>query len=220
MSHQCPTCRDKFETIAGMKRHHALKHGESISGEIQECEYCGNSTRVRPCRTNLENTCSESCQNKLHSQRMEGSDPDRIECDMCGEIFVEYESQRTGDKSFCSKECYHEYRSTFIRGPDHPNWSGGQDYNYTNGWKEISDLVRNRDGKCVICGAGIDEHIENSGRKPDVHHIIPSVAFTGNNGDFLLNLITTCRSCHRKIEDGKWEIEPEVLLSLATYTDT
>jgi len=223
MSHQCPSCSNSFETIAGMKRHHALKHGESIAGSIQSCEWCGDDVRVTPSRTSLENTCSTECQNKLHSERMSGSDSptwsggfDEIECDMCGEIFEEYESQRRGENSFCSKQCWSEYKSTFVRGPDHPKWKDKPDYNYTDGWGDLSDSVRDRDGCCVICGMGVLEHVESAGRKPDVHHIVPSDVFEGSRGDFPNNLITMCRKCHRKVEENFWKVEPEVLLALAT----
>lgn len=207
-----------------MKRHHALKHGESISGEVQECAFCGNKTRVKPCRTDLENTCSKECQNKLHSNRMGGdSSPvwdggtDKIECDFCGDIFEEYESQRRGDNSFCSNSCFDEYRSVFVTGPNNPLWKDKPDYNYSNGWKSLSDEIRQRDGKCVLCGVSLKEYKSDMGRNPDVHHIIPSDVFHGNGGDFKLNLITLCRMCHRKIESGNWQIEPEVLLALVPY---
>ena len=82
-------------------------------------------------------------------------------------------------------------------GENHWNWKGGisgekfkDRYEITIGeWKILSKKVRERDKYiCQYCGKY---------RAIEVHHIIPARLGVNNSFD---NLITLCRSCHKKIE--------------------
>ena len=67
---------------------------------------------------------------------------------------------------------------------------------YGPNWQKQRDLARARDGfRCQICGVpeGANEH--------HVHHKIPFRMFeSAEQANQLVNLITVCNSCHRKIE--------------------
>jgi endogenous inhibitor of DNA gyrase (YacG/DUF329 family) len=83
------------------------------------------------------------------------------------------------------------------KGENHPNYKGGisiKEFKDTHGlepeeWKKLAQEIRIRDKFiCQYCGK------KNA---TDVHHIIPRRMGIDNSPD---NLITLCRSCHRKIE--------------------
>jgi DEAD/DEAH box helicase domain-containing protein len=67
---------------------------------------------------------------------------------------------------------------------------------YGPGWPSMRDLARARDGfRCQVCGTpeGVKAH--------HVHHKIPFRMFeSADQANQLVNLITVCNSCHRKIE--------------------
>jgi DEAD/DEAH box helicase domain-containing protein len=69
---------------------------------------------------------------------------------------------------------------------------------YGKDWNRIRDKVRQRDSfRCQVCGAG------EIGRQHDVHHKIPFRAFTSaEEANKLENLITVCKTCHRKVEQN------------------
>ena len=70
--------------------------------------------------------------------------------------------------------------------------------NYGTEWNRIREKVRARDAyRCQVCGA-----MEIS-RQHDVHHKIPFRAFTSaEEANRLENLITVCKTCHRKVEQN------------------
>ena len=79
-----------------------------------------------------------------------------------------------------------------------PNWKGGYASDYGSNWKRMRDKTRERDGHtCQVCG-----HEWTEGEmKLDVHHITPIKKFdTPEKANTLDNLITLCRSCHKKWE--------------------
>lgn len=81
-----------------------------------------------------------------------------------------------------------------ISGENNGNWRGGlsseiQKRLNTWEWKRIAKKIRKRDKHiCQICG-----------KRPSyqVHHIIPHRITKCDNPE---NLITLCRSCHKKME--------------------
>jgi len=75
-------------------------------------------------------------------------------------------------------------------------WEGdGYSSPYPGDWRNIAERTRERDGECVRCGVNPD-------RTLSVHHIIPVKEFDDpKDAHYLENLMTVCRSCHRKIEN-------------------
>lgn len=94
-------------------------------------------------------------------------------------------------------------------GPDHPRWKGGTSLYHSllrsmdRQWWVASRETRENSMSCEMCPHGP----EDSGRKLDVHHIIPVLA-GGTSGDY--NLITLCRSCHRKADAYIWQFAERV----------
>lgn len=66
-------------------------------------------------------------------------------------------------------------------------------------WNKTRQRVLERDGyECRFCGKTEEEHVEDTGRGIDVHHIIPR---SDGGGDVMNNLAALCRSCHRTMEN-------------------
>jgi len=83
-------------------------------------------------------------------------------------------------------------------GEGNPNWSGGR-ANYGHGWnKTKKKAVRRRDGhECQSCGMSQEDHLEEHGRKLDVHHIRPArTVGDPEERNAEENLISLCISCH------------------------
>lgn len=113
---ECPTCgRGDFESAKGMKTHHKLSHGESISGVAVTCEQCGSEYREKPNRIERSRFCSQECQNQWLSENQRGENhPNRtgevVECGNCGDSYYRPECEAT-EREFCSQECRKEWFS-------------------------------------------------------------------------------------------------------------
>jgi len=65
-------------------------------------------------------------------------------------------------------------------------------------WRELRERVLEREGyECRFCGKTNEEHIEETDRGLDAHHIIPE---RDGGEDTMRNLVALCRSCHRTME--------------------
>lgn len=121
-----------------------------------------------------------------------------VECAQCGEEDrIPKSHAERKEHHFCSKKCMAKWYSENLKKKNSPRWKGG-------GGEYQEKLVdaqgiwsRNRkralqrdDSKCQLCYA--EEDLQ-------VHHIKP-VRFGGSN--YIGNLITLCRSCHAKVENG------------------
>lgn len=194
----CPTCdREDFESRKGMRMHHAKVHGESLRHVTVVCENCGDAFEKEP--HHVENSerhyCSKQCQSEYLSQKVD------VECLNCGDIF-ERSPSGVRNRNFCSRSCTDDY----LVGEKHTNYKWGKDREYGSNWWQQRKLARQRDSyECQICGKGKGE----LDRLPDVHHIIPIRTFDDpNQGNKLDNLITLCRTHHRR-----WEgipLRPEI----------
>lgn len=81
---RCPTCgRDDFKNELGMKRHHAYKHGTSLSTVTLTCVNCGGDYERRQDQADNSRFCSKKCQ-----RDWDPSDGSKIECEQCGESFT------------------------------------------------------------------------------------------------------------------------------------
>jgi hypothetical protein len=133
----CPTCERYFESKGGMRRHHALSHGESLVQETSECETCGEAFESRPDGTgrfcsrechreyqqrdlteHLCPTCEETftappaderiyCSHKCSNKAKRTQE--RRNCEQCGRVF---RTQPSKDATYCCRECESEARLT------------------------------------------------------------------------------------------------------------
>jgi hypothetical protein len=99
-----------------------------------------------------------------------------------------------------------EKMSESTAGEHNPNWQGGCELRYGEGWAPARDRVRARDEVCQHCGE------DGSNRRLHVHHIVPVRIFRETaelelrDAHTLENLILLCNQCHGKAEHG--EIDP------------
>ncbi len=130
-----------------------------------------------------------------------------IECRACGGSLevrpARLERQKRGP--FCTLECYGDWLSENVVGPDHHQWEGGS-INYGQKWWRIRSQALERDDyECQHCG--VDD--EELGRNPDVHHLQPVWSFEHvEDAHTMDNVIALCRSCHRRAEDGQIAVSP------------
>jgi hypothetical protein len=82
------------------------------------------------------------------------------------------------------------------------NWEGGYEPYYGENWYEQRRVARERDEyKCQACGMTDEQHTETYGWGLEVHHIVPFREFEQPDAaNELSNLVTLCRSHHRKYE--------------------
>lgn len=214
----CPSCDSTFDDDRSMKIHHSVVHGESIAKEEAECNHCGNQFEYYPsekpgkyCAKCVDSGVYIEVSNLDANRGLSGEDNPNYrggaekECAVCGETkwFAPYEIG-SRDNFFCSSKCYHEWKSERYCGDGNPNWKGGYNPNYSDGWWEARRLTLERDDyECQIC------HTRESfdGRNCDVHHKKPVREFDDpSDAHFLENLATLCRSCHAEVEHGDRKI--------------
>lgn len=214
---ECPTCgRDDFSSKRGMKVHHKRSHGESISGDVFNCSYCGEESRTKPYKLDKfeNNFCSKDCKYKHLSENKSGEDHhqyDRVgvECNNCGNIVEKRPSVISrGHKShFCNLECRNEYYrdGNIPSGSDHPSWTGGYSKDYGSTWRRKRQEILELDGyTCQNCG--------NVEKQLHVHHITPVRKFDNvNNAHYNENLVTLCCDCHPDIESLSTDTQIERL---------
>lgn len=207
---ECPTCGETFQTSGGMKVHHSAAHDEVLDRGVEvSCSSCGKSIRRYP--TEVENNdnhvCSDECGIEYRSTELVGEDAPAYtgakvtkECPNCGSKVTRHKGSIDG--GFCNRECYGEWLSENNCSENHARWNGGSPNYYGSNWKAQRKRALERDGHiCQVCGITNDEHKANFGDSLHVHHINPIRNFDKpEQGNFLENLITLCRSCHNRWE--------------------
>lgn len=152
------------------------------------CDECGKEYYRSPCRKKdgVNHFCSKACAAKhRRSGRI------LVNCDACGKEYeVTIHAYTKRDRRYCSEECRHEGQRK-----NHPD---RRILAYSILWRTIAREVRERDNHtCQQCGK------YQVSPALDVHHIVPAKDFPLENihiANDPENLITLCRSCHRKVE--------------------
>jgi len=165
---------------------------------------------MKPClkcgkETNRKKYCSVECR-KMGQYR---------HCENCGaEFYAKAKEIKRGWGRFCSHKCFYttprslEYRENLAkwqRGEKSQFWQGGisseMQIKYSSSeWQKIRQAVYQRDGyACKQCGRT---------DKLDCHHIIPyrigkmfKHVFWNVGVDDAPNLVTLCKSCHKKLDN-------------------
>lgn len=169
---------------------------------VKICQECGKKFEVYPSQERYKENkyCSKDCYGKSNINRK------TVECQYCSKEVekTEYKANES-DKNFCNHKCQGKYQSERWKGNEHPAWKGGHPEFYGKNWKQKRKKTLKRDSyKCQMCGTTP----KKLGHDLDVHHIKPIRIFDEpEDANFLENLITVCRECHREIE-GK-VISPE-----------
>lgn len=110
----CPTCeRDDFKSNRGMRRHHAMAHGESLSEVEFECNHCGDDFTIPVAWVRKDRNsgayCSKECRDIDKDIGIEKEDEVRTckapDCDGSFEVIP------SSPKQFCSLSCAYGNRS-------------------------------------------------------------------------------------------------------------
>ncbi len=190
----------------------AGKHNGNWSGATQTatCATCGDSFSFYP--SNKDGIycpdCVESAEGLLPENPSEPGERISVPCHYC-ETELEGVPSRVANRSqgvFCSRECHGEWLSEHVVGPDHHQWEGGP-IEYGRSWWRIRRQALERDDyECQQCGVDADQ----LGRNPDVHHVRPVRSFDRPaEAHTLANVISLCRSCHRRVEAGSIKVSTE-----------
>ena len=102
-------------------------------GKIQHiCQICGKELLITPSsiKKGRGKFCSKECQGKFQSKHRGGKNNSHWKggkvkriCPTCEKEFeVKPSKIKQGEGKFCSRECFFQWRSEFIRGQAHPNW--------------------------------------------------------------------------------------------------
>jgi hypothetical protein len=169
---------------------HAWMQQHAHPDEVGTCPECNVEWKKRPRTDGLPNVyCSRKCY--LRWRRKQRT----VACQECGVRFPRGERSN----KFCSHECYANANT----GESHWNFNGFSEDAYLRArrrargaWDRNRKAARRRDGnRCRMCGNG------GEGVLLDVHHIRPILQGGTNE---LHNLVTVCRTCHKRLERRGW----------------
>ncbi|SFB74115.1 HNH endonuclease [Halobiforma haloterrestris] len=177
--------------------------------ETASCAICGSEFSYYP--SSKEGVYCPSCVDAADGLLPEKY-PERGErvtepCRACG-TDLEVRPKRLEKRErgvFCTLECYGEWLSEHVVGPDHHQWEGGP-IEYGRQWWRVRRRALERDDyECQYCGATR----EQIGRNPDVHHLEPVRSFDRpEEAHTLSNVVSLCRRCHRRAEAGAITVTP------------
>ncbi|WP_207588313.1 HNH endonuclease [Halomontanus rarus] len=177
--------------------------------ERTECTMCGTVFSYYPSnkRGDYCPDCVEDADGLLPENPSEKGPRVSVDCLFCDselEVYPSRADHRTRG-CFCDQDCYADWLAENVVGPDHHQWEGGQ-IDYGQKWWRIRREARRRDDyQCQQCGASREE----LGQNPDVHHLVPVREFDRpEEAHTLSNVITLCRSCHRRVEEGAITVTP------------
>ena len=124
-----------------------------------------------------------------------------LTCPQCNGTFSVAPSQAP-DRTYCSRQCHDDWKSENLVGENHWSWKDGGDLYYGDHWQETRSDVLNRDNhRCQSCGVAEDAHRDRTGKGLHIHHVKPLRTFDdAARANRLNNLVTLCRSCHRRWE--------------------
>lgn len=164
------------------------------------CQLCHKSFRVKLSLAS-QRFCSKKCWYCWHTKSNNAQyDPVQTECYVCKKTFTTNRYRIEHDNfHYCSRKCAGIHRRSWMAGPNHPLWTGGETRDRGANWNSIKNDIRARDGyRCVNCGMTEAVHIQKYHRRLTVHHKEPYRLSLDNSPS---NLITLCVPCHRKIEN-------------------
>jgi hypothetical protein len=183
-----------------------------------QCDQCGETAtqQANEFHRYEHNFCSAECKYEWQSQEFAGKGSPRygngdatdIPCSNCGDtVHVHGPDLRQNENHFCDDDCYAEWLSMQMAGEGNHQYIDGSRVGekdvYGRGWtSEKKETVRERDGRqCRYCGMTESEHIDEYGRRLDVHHIIPARMFkNAAERNAMENLEAVCAPCHQRVE--------------------
>lgn len=177
--------------------------------ETASCTCCGSRFEYYPSDKPgvYCSDCVDDAQGLLPDNPSTKEERVVVDCAACG-AELEVRPARLDEQErgfFCTLDCYGDWLSEHIVGPAHHQWEGGPiDYGRT-WWRIRRHALERDDYECQHCGA----EKADLGRNPDVHHVRPVRSFDDSEAAHTMaNVITLCRPCHRRAEDGQIVVSP------------
>jgi len=202
--HSC-SCGKSFDSKRGLSVHESWC--EDKRGSMKEeytCKECNSAFKNYESRDTggKHQFCSRKCKDKNQENG------EYKNCSWCGEDTWKSQSmfREMGDYSidnhFCNKSCEQSWKQKHWTGENHPSWNGGSPSHRGANWREMRRKALKRDEySCQVCDCSREKHYEKYGFDLDVHHKIPAKEFVQvEDANYLINLVTTCRSCHAKLD--------------------
>ena len=195
-------CESSFKSREWVGENHPSWDG----GKVRTyCEECGSQYMVIQSEEDSSKYCSRDCVYKAQSVEKEGYD-----CVNCETTVKRYPYNVKCDNVVCSDECLKEHFSDNRRGEGNPQWQGGRFEYYGPNWPEQREKTLERDNhSCQECDMTRDKHYQNYDEDLHVHHKVPRRQIINKEeptieqselANSLDNLVTVCKSCHRKLE--------------------
>lgn len=194
---KCPVCGHEFEVTPGR-----LKNAKYTPVCSRKCLYEGRKQDIikreveKPYNVTEEGRKAwrEAAKKRIGKLY---KPPVKFVCETCGkEVTIPRGKMCPARKlRFCSPKC----ASIGNSGENNASWRGGHEPYYGPNWQRQRRKARKRDNyACQDCGLTEEE----ANKHLDIHHKIPFRFFNGNyeKANELSNLVTLCRSCHRKAE--------------------
>ena len=196
------SCESSFKSREWVGEEHPSWDG---GRERLYCNECGDEYYVKPTNVEKSKYCSRQCTHKGRSIETK-----QYKCANCNEIVEKMTHNVKGEKTTCSKSCYKQYMSSIRRGEDNPAWKGGRFEYYGPNWSDQREKTLERDSySCQECDMSRDQHYQNYDEDLHVHHKVPRRQIIDKQkptieqfelANSLDNLVTLCKSCHRKLE--------------------
>lgn len=202
----CKDCGESFDSSRALSVHESWC--DDTRGDMKEtfickeCEKKFESYKSQEAGTVTNDFCSRECKDKNEKNG------EFVVCSWCSSSTYKPQSQLSEmgeysiDNHFCDKECEKLWKQNHWCGENHPSWSGGSTTHRGENWHKQRRMALKRDNyECQVCGCTRNEHYEEYGRDLDVHHKIPAKSFDVlENANYQVNIVTTCRSCHGKLD--------------------
>lgn len=204
-NHFCDkSCESSFKSREWIKEDHPSWDG---GRERVTCAECGGTYSVHPNQLDETKFCSMEC-----SRENWKKDKQEYNCVNCGDSVMKMSHKVKGENTTCSKECFKEFMSSIRRGEDNPQWKGGRFRYYGPNWDKQREKTLERDNyECQNCKMSRDSHYQHYNEDLHVHHKVPRRQIIDKEepkieqfelANSLDNLVTYCKSCHRKLEDN------------------
>jgi hypothetical protein len=195
-------CESSFKSREWVGENHPNWDG---GRERVSCEECGGTYSVHPNQLEETRFCSVECRRQNWRE-----DKKEYSCANCGHTVEKMAHNVKGQQTTCSKQCFKEFMSSTRKGKDNPQWQGGRFEYYGPNWPEQRKKTLERDNEsCQECDMTRDEHYQNYNEDLHIHHKVPRRQIIDEENptieqfelaNSLDNLVTVCKSCHRKLE--------------------
>lgn len=129
--YECPWdgCDYTSHSEHGIKCHHPQAHGESLGGEVTECEICGDTFRYQPAGSKGR-FCSNDCYGTWLSENNTGENNPTwkekvvVECAACGKDLKRRPCRiEEGKDHFCDQICHGKWLTENNVGENHPSYN-------------------------------------------------------------------------------------------------